>query len=108
MNTEQRYRERPRLASGFALGLLTGAVVGAGLAIWFSPRLAGELRDRATGSARDLRRRAAARYDRVGAAIVKAAGDATARAMDVRDDVADVVAHGAAEVERLARIAKIR
>jgi hypothetical protein len=39
---------------GFAMGLLTGACFGAGLVIWLVPRLASELRERLTDSARSL------------------------------------------------------
>ena len=48
---------------GFALGLATGALVGAGLAIWLAPRLASELRERITGSARSIGRRASEHYE---------------------------------------------
>ena len=37
---------------GFAIGLLTGAFVGAGLALWLAPRGASELGERLTVSAR--------------------------------------------------------
>ena len=73
-----------RRSHGFAIGLLTGTFVGAGLAMWLAPRLASELRERMTDSAKGLRR----------------------QAQDVRDDVADAVARGAHEVERYASAAK--
>ena len=41
---------------GFVIGLLTGACVGAGLAIWLAPRLASALRQRVFDSARNLDR----------------------------------------------------
>jgi hypothetical protein len=47
----------------FALGLATGALVGAGLAIWLAPRLASELRERVTDSAKDIGRRASDHYE---------------------------------------------
>jgi len=94
--------------NGFGLGLLTGAVVGAGLALWFAPRLAAELRERATGTAKDLGRRVAGGYERVAAPIAAAAADVTQKGQEVRDDVADAVAHGARAVERFATAAKTR
>ena len=68
---------------GFVLGVLTGTFVGAGLAMWFAPKVA-ELRERVTDSARDLAR----------------------KGNGMRDDVANAVAHGAHEVERVALAAR--
>ena len=57
---------------GFVLGLFTGTVVGAGLAMWLVPRLASELRERVTDSARSFGQRASEQHQqastRVGAA----------------------------------------
>jgi gas vesicle protein len=109
MNTrQQEYRQPGRPDYGFAIGLLTGTFVGAGLALWFAPRLAAELRERVTDSAKNLGQRVSDRYDQVTARIVKATDDVTRKGQDVRDDVADVVAHGAHEVERYAKAAKVR
>jgi gas vesicle protein len=49
--------------SGFVVGLAAGALVGAGLAIWLAPRLRSELRERVTGSAKDIGRRASDHYE---------------------------------------------
>ena len=43
---------------GLAIGVAAGMFVGAGLAIWLAPRLASELRERITGSAKDIGHRA--------------------------------------------------
>ena len=51
---------------GFVIGRLTGAWVGAGLAIWLAPRLASVLRQRVFDSARNLGQRAAEQYQHVG------------------------------------------
>jgi gas vesicle protein len=91
---------------GFAFGLLTGTFVGAGLALWFAPRLAAELRERATDTAKDLGRRVADRYERVTTPITNAAAEVVQKGQDVRDDVADAVVHGAQTVERFAKAAK--
>jgi gas vesicle protein len=73
-----------RRSHGFGIGLLTGTLVGAGLALWLAPRMASELRERMTDSAKGLGR----------------------QAQDMRDVVADAVARGAHEVERYAVAAK--
>jgi len=105
-DTDRRiYRRRD---PGFAIGLLTGAVAGAGLALWFAPRLAAELRERVLGSAGDLRHRAADRYGQLSAGIGKVADVVTQRVQDARDGAADVVADGAHEVERFAKAVKTR
>lgn len=112
MNAHQDERyEQPqngRPAYGFGLGLLTGACVGAGLALWFAPRLASELRDRVTDSAKDIRQRVGDRYEQVSARVGQAADEVTRTGQDVRDNVADAVAQGAREVERYATAAKTR
>jgi gas vesicle protein len=93
---------------GFAIGLLTGAFAGAALAVWFAPRFAAELRERVTDSARGLGERASERYDQMTTRFANVATEVTRQAQDVRDDVAEAVAHGAHEVERLARASKTR
>jgi gas vesicle protein len=92
----------------FALGLLTGTVVGAGLALAFAPRLAAELRARVTDSAKQLRQRVSDRYGDVSTRIANVATEVTRQGQDARDTVADAVAHGAHEVERFAKATKTR
>jgi hypothetical protein len=48
---------------GFVVGLAAGMLVGAGLTIWLTPRVASELRERITDSAKDIGRRAADHYE---------------------------------------------
>jgi len=79
MDTETRHRDY-----GFVLGLLTGTVVGAGLAALLAPRAAAEVRTR----------------------LSNAAGEVARRGNGLRDDVADSVVRGAHEVERMATAAK--
>jgi gas vesicle protein len=67
----------------FSIGLVTGAVVGVGLAMWLGP-----------GVTRSTRR--------IGRALNKLAS----QGQDVRDDMADAVARGAHQVERYATAAK--
>lgn len=73
---------------GFMIGLLTGSVVGVGLAWCLAPKAAGEVRDRVTASAR-----------RVG-------NDLKGRSDEFRDHVADAVARGAHDVEQFAAAVK--
>jgi gas vesicle protein len=54
---------------GFAIGLAAGTLVGAGLALWLAPRLASELRERITDSARDISTRASEHYEHVSARV---------------------------------------
>ena len=67
----------------FLIGLITGGVLGVGAMI-FGPRVISALREQAADSARSLGR----------------------KAQGVRDDMCDVVVHGAQEVERYATEAK--
>jgi len=108
MNVQQQHHRQPRPRDyGFAFGVLTGAFVGAGLAFLFAPRLAA-VHERVADSAKDLANRATDQYAQIHARIDKAADDVTRKGQDVRDGVADVVAHGAHEVERYAKAIKVR
>jgi gas vesicle protein len=100
------YRRYGHRDYGFAIGLLTGTFVGAGLALWCAPRLASELRARVTGSVRDAGQRVSDGYDHVTTRIANVATEVTRQGQDVRDGVADAVAHGAHEVERFAKATK--
>ena len=102
MTTETEHRRD----HSFLIGLLTGTFVGAGLALWLSPRAAAELRQRVTDTTRDLGDRVSERYQQVSTRVVDAVDDLTKKGQSVRDDVADAVAHGAHEVERFATAAK--
>jgi len=87
---------------GFVAGLLTGACVGAGLALWFAPQSAAELRGRVTDAGRRFRQRASDEYHLAGARAGEAVEDLTRTGTTVRDDVAHAVARSAHEVERFA------
>jgi len=91
---------------GFLIGFLTGTVVGAGLAMWFAPRMAGEIRDRLTDSASGLNDRAVEGYHAATAAVRETVDDITQRGRSVRDNMADAVGRGAQEIERLAASVK--
>jgi len=104
----------------FLMGLITGGAIGAGVALYFAPRLASELRQCVTDSTTDLRNAAseglqdvATRVADVVDRVANVADDVTRRGQAVRDDVADAVArgahdvgHGAREVEQFARASK--
>ena len=90
----------------FVIGVLTGTFVGAGLAMWFAPKLTAELRERVTDSARDLAKRATEQYRQASSRVADAADELARKGNGVRDDVANAVAHGAHEVERVALAAR--
>ena len=90
----------------FLLGLITGGVIGAGLAIVLAPRLAAELRQRVTASATDLSKAATRRYQDVSTRVAGVVDDVTARGQAVRDNAADAVARRAREVEQFAMASK--
>jgi gas vesicle protein len=91
---------------GFALGLLTGACVGAGLAFWLAPKLVTEITERVSASIRNLGDRASERYEQTSTRLEGVVGDVTRRGKNVRDNVADAVERGAQTVERFAAATK--
>jgi gas vesicle protein len=84
-NTQERCDHR------FAIGLVTGAFVGVGLAMWFSPRLTAE-----------LRKLASEQYQKASAHVGEAVDEITRKGQGVRNDTAETVARGARQVERFA------
>ena len=109
MNTRIQDNDRNHGGS-FLMGLITGSAIGAGLVIYFAPRLASELRQRVTDSTTDLRNVASEGLQHVAVRVADAvdrvanvADDVTRRGQAVRDDVADAVGRGAHEVGRSAR-----
>jgi gas vesicle protein len=73
---------------GFLAGVLTGAVVGAGVALWLAPSATAEVRGRLTSSARRL------------GEDLRGKGDV------IRDRMAEAVVRGAQDVEQFAVAAK--
>lgn len=104
MNMSDQTQERR--GHGFAIGLLTGTFVGAGLMMWLAPRAASDARRRMTDSARRLARRASDQYQERSTKVGEVVDELSRKAQGVRDDVADAVASGAHEVERVAIAAK--
>ena len=93
---------------GFAIGLLTGAFVAAGLALWLAPRGASEPGERLTDSARSLGERASERLHEVNARVGEAVDELTHTSQGVRDEVAGVVGRSAREVERFTTASSTR
>ena len=91
---------------GFVIGLVTGTFVGAALAMWFAPRAGSELRQQVTDSARSLGQRASEQYRQASTRLGEAVDRLAEQGESVRDDVAEAVARGAHEVERLATAVK--
>ena len=108
MDSPQRHDvdESTSRGPGFLAGVVTGACLGAGLAVWLAPRVSSEIRQRLTDSARDVRDRAGDVFQRGSERVGSAVGAATRTGQTVRDDVAESVARGAREVERYATAAK--
>jgi len=91
---------------GFFIGIIVGGAIGAGLALYFAPRAASELRKRMSGSARNLGDPAKEQYQRASGHVSDAVGQITRKGQTVRDQVADTVVRGASEVELFASTAK--
>jgi gas vesicle protein len=92
--------------SSFVIGLFTGAVVGAGLAMWLAPHSASELRERFTRTARRVGQQASEHYREASTRLGEAVDELARHGGDLRDDVAETVARGAHELERFAVAAK--
>jgi len=91
---------------GFVIGLVTGTFVGAALAMWLAPRAASELRQQISDSARSLGQRASEEYRQASTRLGEAVDQLTRQGESVRHDVAEAIARGTNEVERLATAAK--
>ncbi len=91
---------------GFIIGMLTGIVVGAGLAMWLAPRAISELRQRVTDSARSLGQRVGQQCEQARTMVGETAEELAQRGQRVRDNIVDAVAHRAHEVEAYATAAR--
>jgi gas vesicle protein len=68
----------------FVIGLFTGALVGAGVAMWLAPRATSELRERLTEAATDVSRRAAEQYQEISTGVGRAVDELARRGEGVR------------------------
>jgi gas vesicle protein len=75
---------------GFLIGLFTGSVLGAGLAIFLGPRLASEVK-RVTDSARTLGKASAERYQEARTRVGETVDDLAAQGRGFRDDLRNAV-----------------
>jgi hypothetical protein len=100
-NTDVNVTE-PASTLTFALGLLAGTFIGAGLMMWIAPRAVAEVRRAVTDSANMFRDEVAGQYDNVSRRATAAIDELASKGMGARDDAADAVARGAREVERIA------
>jgi len=100
-DTQTRYR-----GTGFLIGLMTGAAIGAGLTLWLAPRSAAEAGRRARDSARSVRDYASDQYREATTRIAGAVDDLTSAGQGVRDNAADAVVRVAQRVERMAKASK--
>jgi gas vesicle protein len=93
-----RHQEQPvtnvhadeRRDHGFLIGLITGGVLGAGLAIFLGPRVASEVQ-RVTDSARTLGKASAERYQEARARVGETVDDLAAQGRGFRDDLRTAV-----------------
>jgi len=85
----------------FWIGLLTGTLVGAGLAIWLRPQ-GSELRQRMRDAARELGASASDRYQQASTRVDEAVDELTKQGQRLRHTVAQTIVRGAHEAERLA------
>jgi hypothetical protein len=89
----------------FVLGLAAGTMIGVGVGLWLSPR-ASTLRQWLDESTHKLGTRASEQYEEASVRVTAVVDGLTGTAQGVRDGLADTVARGAQEVERLAKAAK--
>jgi gas vesicle protein len=87
---------------GFMLGLVTGGIIGAVLALAFAPRAGVQLRRSVAGAAKTLGTTASKRYQDASVRVGDAVGHLSSKAQAVRNDAADAVASGAHDVARFA------
>jgi hypothetical protein len=74
--------------------------------LWLAPRVAAELRQRVSTSAKRLRNEASDQYEYASDRVGKAVDEVTRRAESLQNTAAESVAQGAREVERVAVAAK--
>jgi gas vesicle protein len=84
---------------GFVVGLIAGAIVGAGLGMLFAPKTGAELRGQLSDSADEFAAIASRQYRRA----ASTANDLMERGRGAYDTAREAVSNGAAEAQRYAR-----
>ena len=86
-----RYDRNDNGGVGFVMGVLTGAVIGAGLGLLFAPKAGSELREELSAQANDLANQASKGYKRA----TKTAGEWADSGREMYGQARDVVTRGA-------------
>jgi gas vesicle protein len=94
-----RFENEGSGGGSFMVGLLTGTVLGAGLAMLFAPKTGSDLRNQISEQAGNLANSASEGYRRAS----EAAGEWAGRGRDMYDKTRDAVARGADEAQRYVR-----
>jgi gas vesicle protein len=105
-----RYDRSGDGSGNFVMGLLAGAVVGAGLALLFAPKKGADLRNQLSDQADALANQAQEGYRKVANSAGQwadkgkvAAGDLADRGKDLYGQAREAVAHGADEAQKYVR-----
>jgi gas vesicle protein len=91
---------------GFALGLLTGGIIGTVLALAFAPRAGADLRRGVASAGKKLGNAASEQYQDASARVGDAVGHLVNKVQAAGDDAADAVVSGADEIARVATALK--
>ncbi len=75
----------------FFTGLFAGAVIGAGLGLWFAPKTGAEMREQISGTARD-----------VGERVTRTVNDLADRGREFVDKARDVVSNASEQASQVA------
>ena len=82
----------------FFTGLFAGAVIGAGLGLWFAPKSGAEMREELTGSARDFGQKAS----KTATELADRGREVFDRAREVMTTAGDQITHVAGEASKAA------
>ena len=88
---------------GFAIGLLSVAMIGAGLGLLFAPRSGTELRGQIADSATSAGKAVTDTYRQAGDVVKKTVADVTMRGQQAYDRARELWSHDVADVDRAAR-----
>jgi gas vesicle protein len=94
-----RFENEGSGGGSFMIGLLTGTVLGAGLAMLFAPKAGSDLRNQISEQAGNFANSASEGYRRAS----EAAGEWAGRGREMYDKTRDAVARGADEAQRYVR-----